>query len=306
MDLNFILELSEMPDWRILQKEILNSHFPFYQREYRSLDSYSLVHVLVDEEERPVKLKGQDEDVSSFMVFTSAHLVSRVSRPHSWEEAQGNIIEEIGLESAIPKTHIKTIMLGELVFELRNEKVPSSIKINPLLLEVAKGVGPFYFCDEVLFAPILDNVTKKFLISDPQDAKALLGMNPDDQSRFGIEIIFYMITNRDLPDEREERENILKEKIEEMAFMAPRVPLKKGSGSFLTIILNLENEIEEKAFIRDYKMFDNYSDPIFVTSGLKLLTGKLEEIHYNGAQVDTIFTPLINWQKQNQAYLNRV
>ena len=79
--------------------------------------------------------------------------------------------------------------------------------------------------------------------------------------------------------------------------MAPRVPIRRGSGSFLGILLNLENDLEERAFIRDYPMFDEYSDSIFVTSQLKILSGTLEEIHYNGDQIDTIFGPLIRWQK---------
>ena len=79
--------------------------------------------------------------------------------------------------------------------------------------------------------------------------------------------------------------------------MAPRVPIKKGSGSFLAVLLNLENDLEERAFIRDYSMFDDYSDSIFVTSKLKMLSGNLEEIHYDGNSIDTIFGPIINWQR---------
>ena len=62
-------------------------------------------------------------------------------------------------------------------------------------------------------------------------------------------------------------------------------------------LLNLENDLEERAFIRDYSMFDDYSDSIFVTSKLKMLSGNLEEIHYDGNSIDTIFGPIINWQR---------
>ena len=96
---------------------------------------------------------------------------------------------------------------------------------------------------------------------------------------------------------------ILKDKIEELAFKAPRIPLKRGSGSFLSVLLNFENDIEERAFIRDYSTFDSYSDIVFVTSTLKMWTGKLEEIHFNGEKIDTIFAPLIKWQQGKMKHI---
>jgi hypothetical protein len=37
-----------------------------------------------------------------------------------------------------------------------------------------------------------------------------------------------------------------------------------------------------------------------VTSKLKLYSGALEEIHFNGQKIDTIFKPLISWQASRQ------
>ena len=135
-------------------------------------------------------------------------------------------------------------------------------------------------------------------MTDPADAKALLAIDSRDQKRFGIEFVFYMITNSSMPAEGEERSSEIRKKIEQLAFLAPRIPMKKGSGTFLMVVLNLENEIEEQAFIREYKMFDSYCNVLFVTSSLRLLTGQLDEIHYNGDSIDTIFYPMITWQKK--------
>ncbi len=58
--------------------------------------------------------------------------------------------------------------------------------------------------------------------------------------------------------------------------------------------------MEESAFIRSYKTFDTYADVIFVNSNLELLTGDLTPIPYDGNQIDTIFAPIIYWQKSQQ------
>lgn len=68
----------------------------------------------------------------------------------------------------------------------------------------------------------------------------------------------------------------------------------------MAIILNLDNVLEERAFIREYKTFDDYADVIFVTSDFKMMAGNLEPIAYDGDQIDTIFTPLIYWQTQKR------
>lgn len=296
MDFEFLMNLPELPAWRLLKKEILSSEFPVYRHESHPIGSHDLVYVLVDDKGRPKTHKVNENDTDSFLVFTRPELVSRIQKPYQREEVQGGApARDLGLEQS--QFDLKIIMLGELARTLSTRGKETSIKINPLLLEMGAGTEPLIFCEEVIFAPQLDDFTGKLLLSDPEDAKALMAINPDDQQRFGIELVFYMITTRDLPEDREERDGVLKECIEKLSFMAPRVPMKKGSGSFLAVLLNLENELEEQAFIRDYPMFDRHSDIIFVTSSLKLLTGRLEEVHYNGDKIDTIFGPLIKWQQ---------
>lgn len=292
MDLQFLMDLKELPKWSILKKEVLDLEFPFYQNHIRSRDSYQLIHVLVNEVGEPQKLRKNRDDAHSFVAFTEAQLACRIDKVFSKEEIQA------GRFTPEPHNHLlKMMMLGEFIDSLKNEGLNTTVKLNPLFMEIGKGVEPLLYAEEVLFAPQYDDFTKKLLLTDPEDAKALLALNPKDQKRFGIELVFYMVSNRELPSEKEDREAFLHNKIEELAFMGPRVPLKKGSGSFLVVVLNLENELEERAFIRDYPMFDSYGDVIFVTSGLKMLTGRLEDIHYNGEKVDTIFSPLIKWQQ---------
>lgn len=303
MDLNFLMEIETMPAWRILKMEILRETFPLYPEEMGELGSHDLVHVLVDGKGAPKTYKCSEEDVESYCIFTRPELLKRLGKTFSKEEVQGGIQDLSGLNSP-EGTHLKMMMLGELSQTLSHNNKETSIKINPILIALAKGMDPLVYAEEVLFAPQRDKFTGKLLLTDPEDAKALLAVNPEDQKRFGIELAFYMLTTRDLPEDREEREGMLKERIEELSFKAPRIPMMKGSGTFLAVLLNLENELEEQAFIRDYPMFDQYSDIIFVTSSLKMMTGRLEEVHYNGAKIDTIFAPMIEWQKNKNRRRN--
>ncbi len=297
MDLEFLMNLDSMPAWRLLKREVLAQEFPLYRHESQPLGSHDLVYVLVDEKGKPKTFRVNKADTESFAVFTRPELVTRLQKAYKKEEMQGGTFASRDLNLEQAEFDLKIMMLGELTRQLSTRGKETTIKINPLLLEMAQGMEPLVFAEEVVFAPQYDEFTGKMLLSDPEDAKALLAINPDDQKRFGIELVFYMMTTRDLPEEKEEREKILKDEIEKLSFMASRTPMNKGSGSFLAVLLNLENELEEQAFIRDYPMFDSYSDVIFVTSSLKLLTGRLEEVHYNGAKIDTIFGPLIQWQR---------
>lgn len=294
MDLQFMMELTELPTWRILKREILSQEFKGYKNSYNALYSYELVHVLVDESGEPKLLKKHENDVESYVAFTSPELASRLDKTYT----KDTILSSTNILSENPSQDLKIMMMGQFACYLKGKGLSTSIKINPVFVEVAKGAEPLLMAEDVVFAPQYDEFTQKYLITDPDDAKALLAIRPDDEKRFGIEVTYYMITDRDLPEEKEEREQFLRNKIEELAFMAPRVPIRRGSGSFLAILLNLENDIEERAFIREYGMFDHYSDPIFVTSQLKIFTGSLQEIPYDGARIDTIFGPLIEWQKE--------
>lgn len=292
MDLEFIMELKKNPQWKVLRREILSKEFPHYKNKFKKLSSYQLVHVLVDSETcTPIVEKQNPNDTDSFLVFTEPALASRLEKTYSKAEV-GYKPDQL----QAPKRRLQVMMMGHLMEALKDKGRGTTVKINPIYVEAGEGMEPFLYAEEVLFAPQFDETTQKFLLSDPDDATALLAIRPDDEKRFGIQAIYYLITTRGLPDDHEERADYLRDKIEELAFMAPRVPIRKGAGSFLAVLLNLENDLEERAFIREYPMFDDYSDSIFVTSQLKMLSGTLEEIHYNGDHIDTIFGPLVKWQ----------
>lgn len=229
------------------------------------LGTYELVEVLVDHAGRPVAL-NEAAGVREYALFTA------LDRKLPLAEGQSYL----------------TFMLGDFIRTIADEKKPQVALVNP---------REDLSADEVLFAPCFDPLTQKYMMTHPDDGVALLAIRSEDQSRYGIEMVFHVLNHKALIEEREQREALLQRKIRELSFFVPRVPIKKGSGSFYCVLLNLENSMEETAFIRQYKTFDDYSDVIFVTSELKILTGELDSIAYDGEQIDTIFTPVIGWQQ---------
>lgn len=259
---------------------------------------YELVEVAVDENNKPIIFNEASTGFSFYSIFSNISLTRRMNSAYSWTDVLNNNFEA----NELLKT--KTIMLGELIFDLRHSEQPAAIKVNPVLTKTDSG-ETFTLAEEFVFAPIFDKFTSKFMMTNTEEAKALLAVNPKDEERFGIEFVFYMITNRGLPEEREEREPLLQEKIKELAFVAPRIPMKRGSGTFFCVLLNLENEMEESAFIRTYKTFDPYADVLFVNSHLEIRTGDLIKVPYNGEKIDTIFLPMIEWQRNNRNMANQ-
>jgi hypothetical protein len=285
------------PRWKVLQGELLRNHNSEYKNSYSAMGFYELVEVAVDDQEKPLLFNEQATGFSFYSIFSSTAMTRRMSSSNKWE----SILKNEFNSNDLLKT--KTIMLGELIFDLKHSDQPAAIKINPIQTEILSG-EVFYLAEEFVFAPIFDKFTSKFMMTGTEEAKALLAVNPNDEERFGIEFVFYMITNRGLPVEREDREPLLQEKIKELAFMAPRIPMKRGSGTFFCVLLNLENEMEESAFIRTYKTFDPYADVLFVNSNLEIRTGDLIKVPYNGEKIDTIFLPMIEWQRNNRKLLN--
>lgn len=271
----------------------INSKIQSYQNKFSKLGYYDIVFIEIDKDGTPIKNKDE-----FYIVFTSKELAARSLKVYDYLEIAENKVH-------IPNSSInlKAYMLGDLVFSLCDTKKTQFIKVNPILtLENSKEV---LLHEELIFIPIKDSLTEKYMLTPPEEAMALLALNPEDQKRMGMEMVFYCVTNKNLPDRNEERESVLAEMIDELSFIGPRVPIKRGSGSLLCVILNLENSMEETAFIRSYKTLDEHSDVIFVTSDLKIKTGDLHQINYDGDSIDTIFGPLINWQKgqENLIYL---
>ncbi len=195
----------------------------------------------------------------------------------------------------------KTYMLGDLAYHHRagNEIIP--IKFNSERVTDRESKTEILLAEEIIFCPIYDSFSKKYLMSDPEEAKALFALDYKDQRRYGIEVVFHFIHHQGLAENLTERKEELKEKIEELAFFCPRVPIKKGSGSFYCVLLNLENTMEELAFVRNYGTLDPFTDTVFVDSALSLMAGNLQLIPYDGQQIDSIFKPLIHWQSTGEA-----
>lgn len=296
MDLNFLMHYKSWPRWKVLQGELLRNHISDYKSSYSNMGYYELVEVAVDEKDMPLRFEEASTGFSFYSIFSNKSLTRRMSASYKWEDVLENNFDSNKL------LRTKTTMLGELIFDLKHNEQPAAIKINPVLVETNSGKN-FTLAEEFVFSPIYDKFTSKFMMTSAEEAKALLAVNPEDEERFGIEFVFYMITNRGLPEEREEREPLLQEKIKELAFMAPRIPMKRGSGTFFCVLLNLENEMEESAFIRTYKTFDPYADVLFVNSHLEIRTGDLIKVPYNGDKIDTIFLPMIEWQRNNRQAL---
>lgn len=235
-------------------------------RSLSTIGTYDLVEVIVDSKLQPVAV-NEKGGVREYALF------SDLQKMHPLAEGQSYL----------------TFMLGDLIKAVADEKRPQVLLINP--------DKDYNKVQEVLFAPCFDPLTQKYMMTDPDDGVALLAIRPEDQDRYGIQMVFHVLNHKTLPERADERERELKKKISELSFFVPRVPIRKGSGSFYCVLLNLENSMEETAFIRQYKTFDTHSDVIFVTSELKILTGELDAIPYDGEHIDTIFTPVIKWQQ---------
>jgi hypothetical protein len=237
---------------------------------------YQIVHVLVDAKDKPKKIIDPLTKDESYVIYTNLPTLDRET-------------------STIP------MMLGTFVYDISEQKEYSTILLNPRSHKLAQV--EFIGFEEIIFSPLKDPFTKHYMMTSPDQAKALLALNPSDRERFGFEVVFYVVTNQSVSNDVQLREDELQLKIKELAFIAPRVPVKKGSGSFLAIIVNLENKMEESAFIRTYKTFEPYADVNFVTSDLEIKCGDFQTIDYNGDHIDTIFAPLVEWQKNRKSEL---
>lgn len=272
--------------WNIEKNLFINTRVKKYHNKFEKLGYYDIVFVEIDSEGNPVL----NEDQTSYNAFTTKELATRVQSTHDLSQIT---LDQFSIPNIV--INLRPYMLGDLVFSLCDSRKIKSLKINPIL--ISENDTKTLLHEEVIIIPIKDQLTDKFMLTSPEEAMALLALNPVDQKRMGMEMVFYCLTNKNLPENIEDRAIVLAQKIEELSFISPRVPIKKGSGSLLCVILNLESAMEETAFIRNYNTLDEHSNIIFVTSDLKIKTGDLHQINYDGDSIDTIFGPIINWQR---------
>lgn len=256
------------------------------------LNFYDLVYVLKNfQDDEFIHCPHTD----ALIVFTDSK--SPLKYFNIQNEAQLSSGKLSATETIPTNYHITPFMLGDLIYTERKHTTPTAIIVNPIQFGDEKLETATLFQD-FCFAPIKDPLTSKMMMTDPEEALALFAMRDEDLFRIGVEAVFHIIGQKYLPMDESERKDALLEKIIDLKTTIPRVPIRRGCGTFYCVLLNLENEMEELAFIRDYKTFDQYSDVIFVTSRLKIFTGQLEEIEFDGQQIDTILLPLIEWQRK--------
>ncbi|MEH0860627.1 MULTISPECIES: hypothetical protein [Halobacteriovorax] len=186
---------------------------------------------------------------------------------------------------------IRPITVGMLCRETKSK----SIEVVGLNMDKDLGMTNF---ENFIFVPPFDEITGQYILSPRDEAISLLSIDNESHRFMGVEATFFSITNKGLVTfGSEERQDYLNNLIDNLSFVIPRIPQPKGSANIICLLLNLENSIEERAFVRDYPTFDNYTEVLFVNSELDLLTGNLSTIDYDGASLEGIYLPLIKRAK---------
>lgn len=282
--------------WKDFEKSLVSRVFP-EAKISQTPNYHQVVSVLCDDQGKPY-FGNLDLNVSpSYFIFSDSNKAARLERPLGFPEMFEALEPTAG--HLIPK--LKTFMLGSLIESVADNSEIRPIRFNSIWSKRDNNEEDILLNEEVLFIPLLDKLTGKKLISDPEDALALMAIQKEDEIRLGMRNVFYCLTNRSLPEDKEDREQILAAELEKLAFLLPRVPVAKGSSGLLLVLLNLENKMEEMAFIRPYEPLDEHVEILFVTSELEILSGDLERIPYDGSRIDTIYLPILEWQKRNQS-----
>lgn len=280
----------EHSHWNLLkfEKSLIKYHIPQYESNLVPMTYYDVVEVVMAENGEPFK-----DQEGACHILTQTDKLAGLCQVHSLEQV-GKKNDRALINT---KLSLQTYMLGEFLDSLKNSKYVTPVKVNP----IAVGSIDNFLCEEILFAPVFDNYTRKYLMSSPKDARALLAMNPNDQKRWGLKIVFQTVTNTEMPLDPDRRENFIKEKIQESHFVIPRVALPRGSASIYCLILNLENPIEEMAFIRNYRSFDPHTKILYVNSNLEMITGDFKKVPYFNGDIDEIFGNLLAWYRSSES-----
>jgi hypothetical protein len=282
------------PHWKELKSSLIRENFSqITPQSNGSLGHYDLVYV-------PVNDQGEFLTLAKdfYFFFTRPELSQWVSRPYKIQE-----IGNVGETERAP-LNFQRFMLGEFLEQVRSQEIPVPIAQNPVQIWKGEDSSKLYF-ENIIYSPLKDNHTGQLMMTSPEDAKALYAISPKDHKRYGLEIVFHCIGQRELPLDLEERAAFLKDKIEELSFYSTRVPMKKGSASYYIVIINLENDLEESAFIRPYRAFDQHTDFLFVKSNLQVLDGDLELVPYSPHNIDGIMGPIIDWQRNRHSMAQR-
>lgn len=207
-------------------EEKIGKLLPEYHFSKDKLSYYSLIWVLVDQKEKPLLVTLTD-DVEGYLIFTESSLIERYKSPQTLETL-----------SQVNKAHsfkeypeLRSMMLGHLVSIVKDQKSFKNIFVNPVKVQKE------HFYEKLVLSPIYDPTTQKDLLSDPSDATALFAISPEDQKRYGIEVVYYLITNRTLSEDSEQRQTELKEKIDELSFAFLKFRLKREAEPLWQLFL---------------------------------------------------------------------
>ncbi len=238
------------------------------------IDFYTLVFVLDDQDESPHQHRHTHHqlNISSIAVFTSS-----------------STAESYLSKMQLSQLRVRSMMLGTIIEDQKHSDTIKLISINP--------DTDSQMVDNFIFVPFLDQRTQQKLISPADEAISLLSIDRKAHHMMGAEITFFSINNKFLPENEIPRSEILADLVDDLSYIIPRISMPKGSINFICLILNLDNPVEEKAFIRKFELFDNYGEVLYVTSDLKLQTGDLTVIEYNGANLEGIYRPIYQRQR---------
>lgn len=242
------------------------------QVEKKSLSFYDIIYVIqTDTSNRNIKSGFKTEYIPRLKIKLT---MAFSSKQHCEKFVDSN-------------DRVRAITVGMLCRETKS----NSIEVVGLNMQKSDKLIEF---DEFIFVPPFDQVTGQYILSPRDEAISLLSIDNQSHRFMGVEATFFSITNKALVTfSNKKRQNYLNELIDNLSFVIPRIPQPKGSANIICLLLNLENSIEERAFVRDYSTFDNYTEVLFVNSNLDLLTGNLKAIDYDGASLEGIYLPLI-------------
>ncbi|EPZ51975.1 hypothetical protein M902_2086 [Bacteriovorax sp. BAL6_X] len=245
-------------------------------RESRNLSFYDIIYVIdtpVDIGPRFKTNKIDEAGVNVTLAFTDKVLCNEYLEQNS---------------------RIRAITVGMLCGEVESNFI-EVIGLN------RNSSGRF---EEFIFVPPYDKLTCQYILSPRDETISLLSIDNESHRFMGVEATFFSITNKTMVTFGQgQRDEYLNNLIENLSFIIPRIPQRRGSANIICLLLNLENSIEEKAFVRDYPTFEGYTEVLFVNSNLELLTGNLTRIEYDGASLEGIYLPLIERAKKLKSHL---
>lgn len=273
------------------QKRILNINIPGWKNHHGDI-SYSDIIYLVKNKKDEIVI---DSDGSA-LVFTCPKMIDFIKQAYPKNKVAGM---ELSASVSDHNYSLRPYMLGEVARKLTQLDSVSTIKVNPVWI-VEEELDSYFMCEEILFCPLFDNYTQKKLMSDPRDAKALLALNFEDQTRYGVEFVFQTIGSSDFQNAGDLIDEAIENKVAELRFMTERTIVPAGSASIYFVITRMDQYSQELSFIRNYPTFDSKTKVLFVTSRLEILTGELEKVPYYTGDIDEIMTNILAWYKSQK------